>query len=48
MTSIHHRLLRDVVVDFMLDALHSHGERGHFDPNFPRHILKSFPSSHRT
>ncbi|KAG2026369.1 hypothetical protein GB937_001879 [Aspergillus fischeri] len=43
MTSIHHRLLRDVVVDFTLDALHSHGERGHFDPNFPRHILEEFP-----
>ncbi|GAQ08816.1 hypothetical protein ALT_6137 [Aspergillus lentulus] len=42
-TSIHHRLLRDVVVDFTLDALHSHGERGHFDPNFPRHILEEFP-----
>ncbi|RLL97594.1 hypothetical protein CFD26_105157 [Aspergillus turcosus] len=43
MTSIHHQLLRDVIVDFTLDALHSHGERGHFDPNFPRHILEEFP-----
>jgi hypothetical protein len=43
MTSIHYRRLCGAVVNCTLDTLHSHGERGHFDPNFPRHILEDVP-----
>lgn len=43
MTTAHHRLLRKAVVNFTVEVLRCETERGHFDFNFPRHILEEIP-----